>query len=218
MRSKKQLAVTLSMLNKIESINRGLEQYQTDSELAADIIWNAFMNQDIDKSEIYDLGCGNGILGVGAMIMGAESCNFIDIDENAIDILKSNIADEIKQKCTIINKDINEVDFKLMNNIRDKNNDENIKKVVIMNPPFGTKNIHADRNFLEKAFSFADIVYSLHLEESIDFLEKYSTENNFKITNTIKYDFKIKKSHAKHKKNNLIVPIICVRLIRLNKD
>ena len=48
--SKKQLAVELSKLRQIEGVDRGLEQYQTDSELASDMLWNISMLEDILES------------------------------------------------------------------------------------------------------------------------------------------------------------------------
>ena len=43
------------------------------------------------KSDILDLGCGTGVLGIGALILGARRVCFIDNDKEAIDIAKINI-------------------------------------------------------------------------------------------------------------------------------
>lgn len=42
--------------------------------------------------KVLDLGCGSGILGIGAMVLGVESCAAIDIDEKAPDVVRSNAA------------------------------------------------------------------------------------------------------------------------------
>ena len=39
-----------------------------------------------------DLGCGSGILGIGALVLGAESCVGCDIDPKAPDVVMSNAA------------------------------------------------------------------------------------------------------------------------------
>jgi len=208
--SKKQLAIGLSRLTKIEGVDRGLEQYQTDSELAAEVLWNAHMLKDVENNFVYDLGCGNGIFGIGGLILGAEQAVFIDIDVKAIEITKQNIdalKDEFQEKSTVINRDISVLEFESPENRAAKN-------VVVMNPPFGTKNEHADRAFLEKAFTFADVVYSIHKVESKGFLEEFSKDNGFNITNIWEHEFKIKKSHEKHKKDNYAVNVVCVRLER----
>ena len=39
-----------------------------------------------------DLGCGSGILGIGALILGCDSCLGVDIDPKAPDVVMSNAA------------------------------------------------------------------------------------------------------------------------------
>jgi putative methylase len=213
MRSKKELAVTLSKLNNIINVDRKLEQYQTESELAADIIWNAYLQGDIEESEIYDLGCGNGIFGIGALLMGAKHCTFVDIDNKAIEILKSNLIEEFIEKSTIINKNISEIHFN-SGDYNEVNEGGNCKRIVIMNPPFGTKKEHADREFLEKAFTFADKIYSIHMRESYEFLDKFSKSKEYEIINYIEYNFGIKKSHPKHIKKRLNIPVILAIIVK----
>ena len=43
-------------------------------------------------SRVLDLGCGSGILGIGALILGCESCLGVDIDPKAPDVASSNAA------------------------------------------------------------------------------------------------------------------------------
>ena len=42
--------------------------------------------------KVLDLGCGSGILGIGALVLGCESCTGVDIDPKAPDIALSNAA------------------------------------------------------------------------------------------------------------------------------
>lgn len=42
--------------------------------------------------KVLDLGCGSGILGIGALILGADSCLGVDIDPKAPDVVMSNAA------------------------------------------------------------------------------------------------------------------------------
>lgn len=201
--SKKQLAIRLSKLTQIEGVNRGLEQYQTDSELAADVLWNAYMLGDIGGNFVYDLGCGNGILGIGSLMLGAEQGVLIEIDTKAAELAKQNGFD-FKEKCTVVNIDLLSLSF-------ESPDDRAVKNIIIMNPPFGTKTEHADRDFLKKGFEFGDVIYSIHKTESKGFLEKFSEDEGFRITNTWNYEFGIKRSHTKHKKDNYKVAVICVR-------
>ena len=41
---------------------------------------------------VLDLGCGSGILGIGALLLGCESCLGVDIDPKAPDVVMSNAA------------------------------------------------------------------------------------------------------------------------------
>lgn len=43
-------------------------------------------------SRVLDLGCGSGILGIGALVLGAASCLGCDIDPKAPDVVRSNAA------------------------------------------------------------------------------------------------------------------------------
>jgi ribosomal protein L11 methyltransferase len=42
------------------------------------------------NGRVLDLGCGSGILSIGAVLLGAKSCTAVDIDENSVKIAKEN--------------------------------------------------------------------------------------------------------------------------------
>ena len=44
------------------------------------------------EAKVLDLGCGSGILGIGALVLGAKSCLGCDIDPKAPDVVRSNAA------------------------------------------------------------------------------------------------------------------------------
>ena len=74
---KKELSILLSKLIEQENLKIDLEQYQTESELAGEILWKAFLNNDIKNKIIADFGCGNGIFGIGALLLGAKKVYFL---------------------------------------------------------------------------------------------------------------------------------------------
>lgn len=43
-----------------------------------------------EGDRILDLGCGSGILSIGALLLGAESATAVDVDENSVKIAKEN--------------------------------------------------------------------------------------------------------------------------------
>lgn len=48
-----------------------------------------YVNRD---TRVLDLGCGSGILGIGALVLGAKSCLGCDIDPKAPDVVRANAA------------------------------------------------------------------------------------------------------------------------------
>ncbi len=189
--NKKQLAIALSKLEDVDEKNVKLEQYKTDSELAALLLWKAFMNNDIEGKIIVDLGCGNGILGLGALLLEAKKVYFVDVDEGVIELVEENTKD-FKNK-EIFNLDVNEFNKKV--------------DTIIMNPPFGVQNEHADKKFLLKAFEIGKKIYSIHKIESKDFIEKLTEDNNWKVNGIEKLNFLIKKSYKFHKKEKYSVKV-----------
>ena len=85
--SKGALAVVLSGLEGFHEPKVRAEQYTTDSEVAAQVLWNAKMIGDIGKVSV-DLGCGTGILGIGLLLLGSKKVFFVDSDESALGIAK----------------------------------------------------------------------------------------------------------------------------------
>jgi putative methylase len=197
MLSKSQLAIQLSKLKPFENPDVKLEQYSTDSEIAADVLWFAYMHGDIKNKVIADFGCGNGILGIGCLLLGAKKVFFVDNDKNAIDVLKKNIAHS--KNIVIINDDI--VNFNQKVN------------VVIQNPPFGTRKIHADIEFLKKAMQVSNLIYSFHKTATLEFIKKFIQQNNFEITNKLDFEFPIKKTYDFQKKPKKLIAASCIRAI-----
>ncbi len=189
--NKKQLAIALSKLKDFVEKNIRLEQYRTDSELAALLLWKAFMNNDIKGKIIADFGCGNGILGFGALLLEAKKVYFVDIDEKVIKLVKENT--KYFRNKEILNIDVKEFDKKI--------------DTIVMNPPFGVQNEHADKEFLLKAFETGKKVYSIHKIESKDFIEKLCGDNNWKVNGIEKVNFIIKKIYKFHKREKYSVKV-----------
>ena len=170
-----------------------LEQYPTPSDIAAEVLWTAFMNNDIKNKIIADLGCGNGILGIGALLLGAKKVFFVDVDSEAILTTKKNL--EQLRNAIIIHQDVS-----LFNEQVD---------IVIQNPPFGVQNEHADRSFLIKAMEISRKVYSFHKIESEQFIMALAREHNFEKEQLLKFSFPLKKTQNFHTKTEYKVQVGC---------
>ncbi len=191
MKTKKELALLLSKLKTFEKPKATLEQYQTPSELAADILWNLNLRNSLEGKSVLDLGCGTGILGIGALLLGAKNVLFVDRDSEVLAIAQENYAfiQKIvgtKLQATFICQDIRLVKKKA--------------DVVLQNPPFGVQQEHADKEFLIVAMKLASLIYSIHKIESQNFVEKVAKDHGFNVVSVIPYTFPLKKTQKFHTK------------------
>jgi len=199
--SKSGLAVRLSKLDVFTAPDPRLEQHPTDSEVASDVLWNAYMLGDIEGLSIADLGCGTGIIGIGALLLNAKEVHFVEQDGKAIETLKKNMQEEDLEDSSIIHhEDITDFNKKV--------------DVVIQNPPFGTREKHVDQNFLKKAFSITNVIYSLHKTTTAKFIEELASNNDFKLSHRWDYNFPIKRTMKQHKKDIHRIKVTCFRIIK----
>ncbi|PNX53216.1 MAG: hypothetical protein BV458_05595 [Thermoplasmata archaeon M9B2D] len=175
----KQLEILLQQIPKPTKPIPHLEQYTTPATIAADVIFTAYNWGDIHEKTIVDLGCGTGILAIGAYIMGAHKVRGYDVDPNVISIAKE-YATKNNYTIEFTTQDISQIQTSC--------------DTVLMNPPFGAQkaNLQADRKFIEKGFEIASVFYSFHLKKTIPFIEKMINALKGDITYQKDYDFPIK--------------------------
>jgi putative methylase len=204
-RSQRDLSRELSNLQLFENPQFKLEQYETPPHIAADWIWGMAQRSEVAGKIILDAGCGTGILGLGLLLMGARKIYFVEKDESAMKICMDNYNNLKKEY------EIGEAEFILHDiSIFDEQVD-----IVVQNPPFGTKEVHADKVFLEVAFKSAPIVYSMHKYSTKKFVEAISKDFGFTITDSWRHDFPIKAKYEFHQKP---VKDIDVGLWRMEKN
>ena len=196
-RSQKNLEIVLSKLKGFEFPSLELEQYATPSPIAAEWIWTMALKKEVAGKIILDAACGPGILGIGLLLMGAKKVFFVDKDEKAMQFCMDNYNHvqeeyEIGEAAFIIN------DISLFDGEVD---------LVVQNPPFGTKEEHADKRFLEKAFTVAPIIYSMHKWSTLGFVEAISKDYGFIITDTWRFEFPIKAAFSFHQKPKVIIDV-----------
>lgn len=204
--SKKHLQMILEELETFREPDFKLEQYQIDSLAASDILFIAGLSyNDIKDKIIIDLGCGTGILSIGAVLLGAKKVYAIDIDKKALEIGEKNAKKlEITNKIKWIESDIEK-----FNNKGD---------TVLQNPPFGIRSYrHADLNFLKKAISLADVCYSIHKasEKNRNFFQHYVSQFlNLTISNIIPLKINIPQVYDFHKKRKIEINIDLYRIVK----
>ena len=189
-RSKKDLEMELSKLESFKDPSFELEQYETPAHIASEWVWNMALKGEVAGKVIVDAACGPGIIGIGLLLMGARQIIFIDKDDKVMQTCMNNyeiIRGEYEVgKAEFIVEDISLFDGEV--------------DIVVQNPPFGTKNKHIDKLFLEKAFSVSKIVYSMHKWSTSSFVEAITKDHEFLITDLWRYSFPIKATFAFHKK------------------
>ncbi len=185
------LAIVLSQLKGFYIPKVRLEQYTTDSEVAASLLWTAFQLGDVQNKTIADLGAGTGVLGIGALLLGANHVFFVESEKSPLDVCQENLRTVTKtQKIT------GSVSF-----IHD--NVEQFSKqadCIIQNPPFGTRTKGADTMFLNVAFKNARVIYSFHKSTTRKHIEKVSSAAGFQITHMFPFQLPLKASLPQHSK------------------
>jgi len=204
-RSKRDLSAILSKLEDFSEPSFQLEQYSTPPSISADWVWNMALKSEAAGKVILDAGCGPGFLGIALLLMGARKVYFLDKDEKIIRTCIKNY-EKIKQEYELGDAEFICEDISLFDMEVD---------IVVQNPPFGTKQEHADKKFLEKAFSAAPLVYSMHKWSTKGFVEAISKDYGFRITEQWRYDFPIKARFHFHKKP---VRDVDVGLWRMEKE
>jgi putative methylase len=214
--SKSKLGILLSKLKGFKDPKVSSEQYIIDSEIASDILWNALYSEKVSVRSIADLGCGTGILGIGALLLGANKVYFVDIDENSLKIAKNNL----KLACEYLKSESSYYKELLSKSIFICDDIANFDKkvdTVIMNPPFGVKVRHADKEFLEKAMDISNSIYSFHKSESKCFISAISKDKNWKVREVLDFSWPLKQTMTFHKAKIKRILVSCFILEKVTE-
>lgn len=193
----RQLEMLLERVKGFSTPSPRLEQYSTPATLAARLLFHATQNGDITEKAICDLGCGTGILTIGAALLGAEPVTGIDIDENALEIARQN-AEQFPVNASFIQE-----------KITSSTNLPGHYDTIVMNPPFGAQVLHADRAFIDCALSTGNEIYMIANTGSIPFINTY-VKSRANVLETIEAVLPIRHSFYFHRKEvqNIRVEII----------
>jgi putative methylase len=197
---KKDLEMLLQTIPPFDRPKASLEQYSTPSVIASDVLFTAYAEGDIADKVVADLGCGAGILAIGADKLGATRVIGVDMDQNALSQAEAN-AKFAGVAIDLVLMDVTEFAQKV--------------DTVVMNPPFGSQKRNADRPFLDVAMNVADAIYSLHMSDTVDFLAKYISDRGFYVDFQKRYKFEIPHMFSFHTKAKKCfdVSLLCLRRI-----
>lgn len=194
---KKDLEIALQRVRPFDSPSPTDEQYPTPAGIAADMVFLAYSQGHIAGLKVADLGCGTGMLGIAAALLGAREVVGVDKDEKALRLAKEN-ASSAGVEMRLVQGDVRELDEKV--------------DTVVMNPPFGSQRKHADRPFLEKAMQVSSTSYSLHNAMTQDFLLELVSSTGRSAEVLKRYKLEIPHTFAFHKKAKWDVEVLLLRI------
>lgn len=180
---KRALARQLGTLSDFTDPQPAREQYQTPADIAAHLVHTAALQGDIEEQLVIDLGCGTGILALGAALRGASRVVGLDADPAALSTARRNESD-IDPPAPVSWLQGDGARPPLCTGEA---------ATVLMNPPFGaqTGNEHADRRFLDAASRIATTSYSIHNDGSRSFVESFAADNGGDVTHAFQVSFEV---------------------------
>jgi putative methylase len=188
--TRRRLAQELAVVAGFEDPRAPLEQYHTPPDLAAHIVHVADLQGDVEGRTVVDLGCGTGMLALGAALRGPERVVGIDVDPAPLSTAREN------ERRVAARTD---VPWLRADATRAPLCPED-PVTVLMNPPFGaqTGNEGADRAFLETAVDVAGVSYSVHNAGSEEFVEAFAAEEGGEVTHAFAAEFELPRQFDHH--------------------
>lgn len=182
-----------------------LEQYPTTAHIAACMLHTIQSRYDgLEGKAVADLGCGCGVLSIGAVMMGASYVLGVDIDEDALNTCQRNVEEFEIDNIDLIQYDVTNVGAEVSRVKVD---------TVVMNPPFGTKhNQGIDMAFLKTALAMAeDSVYSLHKTATREHILKKAADWGVDCEVVAELRFDLTNSYKHHKKQTVDIQVDFIR-------
>ena len=197
---KRQLEIALSQLHHSPSPDIAFEAYDLDPNAATEILFIAEKYQDIADRTILDLGCGSGILAIGAALLGGKEPFGIDINKESIETAREN-ARNLKVHLDLVIGDIAAVRGGF--------------DTSIMNPPFGTRRRGTDIMFLQRALQHSKVTYSLHkmTKASRQFLLRAIEKMGGRVDAVFELEIGIPRTYGFHTKRSYSVAADLYRII-----
>lgn len=204
MATKSELTQQLGVVAGFDNPKVDLEQYRTPPELAAHLVHTADLQGDIEDRLVIDLGCGTGMLALAAALRSPAQVIGVDIDARPLATARQNER-RIASSTNLawIRADATRAPLR-----------PSTETTIIMNPPFGAQsgNEHADRSFLETASNIADVSYSIHNADSVDFIEAFAADNGGDVTHAFAAAFDLPRVYEFHTDDTRTIDVEVFRI------
>lgn len=184
--SRGRLARELGAVDGFQDPTVALEQYHTSAEVAAHLVHLADLQDDLAGETVVDLGCGTGMLALGAAIRGPARVVGLELDAGALDTARANER-RVGTATPVawILGDAGHLPLRLDD------------ATVLSNPPFGAQrgSEHADRRFLERAREIGRVSYTVHNAGSEAFVESFVADAGGAITHAFAATLELPKQY-----------------------
>jgi len=205
--SKVELERLLEGVRSFVSPKLFFEQYRLPAPVAAEILWYVHLrHKDIEEQTIADLGCGTGMLAIGAALLGAKYVVGLDIDRYAVDDARNTAARlGLGMRTDFVVGDVRFPGLKA--------------DVVLQNPPFGVRRREADRAFIVAGLSVAPKVYSLHRggESVRRFIFRFVGDVGGKVDEVLPLKIKLPPTYNFHRKRFYLFEADLYRIVRVER-
>lgn len=198
----RQHEIVLQALRGFPDPDPHLEQYPTPPDVAVRFLNMAY--RDIEGKVVVDLGCGTGILTVGAALIGARFTVGADVDMEALRVAKSNVS-FVEDVFGPLNVSLVRARVPYFHFRAD---------TVVMNPPFGMQRKGSDAEFLITAMGGADVVWTLLGRRSDPFVSRLASEMGFAWERVADLPFTLKRSMRFHRRDRRKIEVSVYRLER----
>ncbi|MCL4399019.1 methyltransferase [Candidatus Parvarchaeota archaeon] len=189
---KTELSRCLTLLKTYEKPKIRYEQYQTDVRTAVDFLLLADSLFGFKSKRVADFGCGNGILGLGAGLLGAEEVHLYDIDENLLEIGIENCRTLGLKNCVFLQEDFFDVKTRY--------------DLVISNPPFGIQTNFSLISFIKKLRQVSDRFIFIYKDNEA--VRKTAKEEGLLASRI--GEIRLKRTERFHKKEFIRLPVLAV--------
>ena len=197
------LAMALSALEPHPMQRSDLEQYATEGDLAARWLAAVASYGDLEGQHVVDVGAGNGILGLGAHMLGAAAVRLIEADANVAEVAVRNAAQVAADAEVVVTSvgasaDLGHVD----------------RSVLISNPPWGVQTAGADRPVLDAMFSSkAAVIHLMHHAEA-GHVEALAASHGWVSEDVLRAPFRLPLVHDHQRSGRRTTEVLCRRFSR----
>ncbi|MFB6291975.1 MAG: METTL5 family protein [Candidatus Nanohaloarchaea archaeon] len=184
---KTEIARKLSQVEDFRQPRISLEQYMTPPQLAADLVYAAYMRGDIENQEVVDLGAGTGMLAIGAALASGD-VTAVEKDREALEVARENAGKlGVGEDIEFVESDIEEL--------------EDSFDTVIMNPPFS---VHSDTgfDFIGKALEIASATYFIALASARERIKDFVENSTHEIEGLESYTISLPATYGFHTSEN----------------